>query len=183
MNQSRLFVKYARALHEYSVDQHAADVVYSDMVNVYAVLNVSSELQELFKSPVIFPSKKAGLVEKIFTGKISPTAMHFLTFLVAKKREAYLKDILTSYFLIYRKNKGIVKVEFSSAVEIATEERKSILDNLKRVLVGTIEMDFLIKPELIGGFTLAMNDIMLDASIASKLKYLRNRILEANHSS
>lgn len=180
MNQSRLFVKYARALHEYSLDQHATDVVYGDMVKVYSVLNATPELQELFSSPVIFPSMKSGIVEKIFKGKVSLVTLRFLTFLVEKKREAFLKNILISYFSIYRKSAGIVKVEFTSAVVMEEEERKSIIINLKKLLVGTVEMDFTTKPELIGGFTLALNDIMLDASIATKLKRLKNRILEAN---
>ncbi|HUX54015.1 MAG TPA: ATP synthase F1 subunit delta [Williamwhitmania sp.] len=180
MNQSRLFVKYARALHEYSVDQHAVDVVYNDMVQVYSVLNATPELQELFNSPVIFPTMKSGIVEKIFSGKVSLVTLRFLKFLVEKKREAFLKNILISYFTIYRKSAGIVKVEFSSAVVMDGEERKSIIINLKKLLVGTVEMDFITKPELIGGFTLALNDIMLDASIATKLKRLKNRILEAN---
>jgi len=58
MNQSRLFVKYARALQEYSVDQNAAELVYLDMLSVYKIINSSTELQELFSSPVIFPSKR-----------------------------------------------------------------------------------------------------------------------------
>jgi len=183
MNQSRLFVKYARALQEYSVDQNAAELVYLDMLSVYKIINSSTELQELFSSPVIFPSKKAALIERVFTGKLNPVSLRFLIFLVRKRREAYLKNILISYFIIYRKFVGIIKVDFSSAVAIELEERNQIQQNIKNLLTGSVEMNFFTKPELIGGFTLAMNDQMLDASIAAKLKYLKNRILEANQNS
>jgi len=182
MNQGRLHVKYASALYDFAVASNAVQFVYTDMNQLNELFVTSPELNSLLDSPVIFPSKKKELIDKLFVGKLSDVSIRFLHFLVEKKREMHLKYIIASFFRIYREKSSITRVEFASALEVSDSFKATINGELAKSLAGKLEVVFQIKPDLIGGFTLALNDSLLDASVATKLRRLKSKVQESYNS-
>ena len=102
----------------------------------------------------------------------------FLKLLRTNNRLPLVRGIALAYGDDYRKANGIYRVEVTAAapMDAAGEERlkKIILSHLDG---GTMEYDFKIDPELIGGFTVNIGSERLDASIKNELKQLRLKLL------
>ena len=90
-----------------------------------------------------------------------------------------LNNILISFFRIYREKSGITRIEFNSAIAVSETFKASIQDELGKLFSGELELVFDVKPDMIGGFTLFVNDNLLDASIATKLRKLRSKVEES----
>jgi len=71
---------------------------------------------------------------------------------------------------------GIIPVTLTSAAKLDDTVKGQILDKLKPAVKGTLKVTEVINPSLIGGFVVRMGDIQVDASVASKLAQLKQRL-------
>lgn len=108
------------------------------------------------------------------------TDLQALTTLLAKNgRLPYVKFILRSFVTMWRKSQGIVDVQLTTATalpELEDKLKKSLADKYQ----GKIEFETSIDPEIIGGFTLVVDEDMLDASVRSKLDKVDRALEEMN---
>ena len=82
------------------------------------------------------------------------------------------------YLKIYREAFGIASVEIVTAIELGDDEISGIMDVVKRQLGGkTMEQTVRVDADLIGGFTVNVDGMVLDASIKNELKKLRLKLL------
>jgi F0F1-type ATP synthase delta subunit len=64
------------------------------------------------------------------------------------------------------------------ASELPQEQLQGIVDIVRKLKPGiTLEVETAIDPELIGGFTVKVGDVLLDASVKNELKKLRLKLL------
>ena len=83
-----------------------------------------------------------------------------------------------AYLNLYGEAFGIASVEIVSAIDLSDTEISGILDVVKRQLGGkTMEQSVKVDPQLIGGFTVSVDGMVLDASIKNELKKLRLKLL------
>ena len=83
-----------------------------------------------------------------------------------------------AYLKLYREAFGIASVEIVTAIEIGYDEISGIMDVVKRQLGGkTMEQTVRVDADLIGGFTVNVDGMVLDASIKNELKKLRLKLL------
>ena len=87
--------------------------------------------------------------------------------------------IAAQYTLLYRREKNIYKVEVVSAAPLSDDDesrlKKIINGNLQG---GTMEYTSRVNPDLIGGFTVTIDNRKLDASVSNELKQLRVNLLK-----
>lgn len=111
--------------------------------------------------------------------KLETDLQALVELLVKNGRLPYVKFILRSFVSMWRKSRGIVDVRLTTATALPELE-----DKLKRTLAekcpGRIEFETRIDPEIIGGFTLVVDEDMLDASVRSKLDKVNRALEEMN---
>ena len=79
---------------------------------------------------------------------------------------------------LYREAFGIASVEIVTAIELGDDEISGIMDVVKRQLGDkTMEQTVRVDADLIGGFTVNVDGMVLDASIKNELKKLRLKLL------
>ena len=64
----------------------------------------------------------------------------------------------------------------TSAAALDATERKGIKDYVTKTLGGEFEFIELIDPGLVGGFTLQVNDTLIDASVLGKISSLQQKL-------
>ena len=89
-----------------------------------------------------------------------------------------MRGIALAFLDIYRRENHIYVVRVESAAPLAPEEEQRI----KRLVQshigdGTIEYTAGVNPTLIGGFTVAVGNDRIDASVSNELKQLRLNLL------
>lgn len=180
MNQSKISVRYAKALFQLALEKNKLDVVHSDVAMINQALKDFSQFSLYLKSPVVKPSQKLALLQNAFKGNISDISLNFLSLLVQNKRENHLEDIIRRFFDVFREFKGIKAAIITTAVPINDQIKEKFHSLLSSIYKTGIELGATQNPSIIGGFVLKIGDQQFDASVATGLKRMKTTLLTDN---
>lgn len=172
MRSIKLAIRYARALFELAEEQNIRDEVFRDMQLFARVCEENRNFEVMLQSPVIRFDKKNLVIREIFGKHVHSTTMAYLDIITRKRREMIMPEIAEQYAVIYREWKNIRMARMTTAIPMSETTRKRVEDMLSKQLKAEIELQLVVKPELLGGFVLSVEDKMLDASIQRKIKKL-----------
>ena len=175
MGQSRIPVRYAKAFFTLAKEKNMLDVFRKDM-GVVKTSCETSAFKSVLESPVISTSKKEAIFSDIFKPYVNEKTMAFLNLILKNKREIYLPDVARDFDDLYRAEKNIKTVLFTTASSIDESLRKHVVDIVKKYYTAEIELNEKINTDIIGGFVLQVDDQRYDASISSKLKKMERTL-------
>ena len=171
---------YALALYEISKESSTLDKVEDEMKNLNKLLNENSNFKGIVLSPLVSKEDKQSILFKIAEqNNFSLVSKKFIGFVANKNRLFFLEKIIESFLNLVSKNKGELKAKFISSKELTIEEQKRIQDDFSKDFKSPLNIDYKYDPDLIGGFVIQINSIMVDTSIKTKLKKLEQNMVEA----
>ena len=177
MNNGRISVRYARALIAYAKDNHCEEQVYAEMqILTQHYESCIQQLDSILRNPMIKRDEKRNLMTTLAGEKVSECTAHFFQFIVDKGRETDIYLIGMMFQEMYRKEKGILISKIATAVELPQKTMEQIQAFLEQTYKTRIEMHTSIQPELIGGFTIDIENSRMDASIAGQLNEMRKAL-------
>lgn len=177
MNDGLIPRRYAKALYKYALENGDADVIYEQL----KVLNFSysgiNALKKVMLNPHIPDNDKSKTLLAAAGAKPGSSLDRFILLVLKNNRAEFLRRIALSYVRLYREEHNIAKVEIVMATQLPAEEIEAITDIVKRELKGmTLEISELIDPEIIGGFKVVIDSLVLDASVKNELQQLRLKL-------
>jgi len=174
MSVTRVANRYAKSLVELSMEQDKLDRVLQD-VESFRELTENRDFYLFIKSPIIDPSKKEEIIDKLFADRYDDLTMAFLRILIKKGREEHLPEIAEKFVEQYRKQRGITTARLTTAVKLDDAARQKIIDKLiaSKVASENIDLTTVVDEAIIGGYILEFGDRMFDASVKSKLEDLK----------
>ena len=176
MLNPRLAGRYAKSLIDLSVEKGLLEEVYKDMRLLQSICKSNRDFVVLLKSPVIKADKKGKIIEAVTSGRISELTRTFNSLMVRKGREAVLPEVADAFIDEYNKIKNIHRVKLSTAQPVSEALKQEIIDRLKATGdMPQIELETVVKDELIGGFVLEFDNKLLDASIIRDLKDIKKQ--------
>jgi F-type H+-transporting ATPase subunit delta len=119
--------------------------------------------------------KKKNFSISRFEGQFSQLLFKFIDLVISKKRERYFPDILRNFLSFQRADAGIKTLTLTTAVKVDDVFRQKISQLFVQKDTG-IEIVSKIKPSIIGGFTLQVDDTLYDASLATEIKRLNKEL-------
>ncbi len=180
MNESKITVRYAKALFALAKEGNVLDAVKNDMVLLGECIHEVPELQFVISSPVIKVSEKIRLFREVFNTAFHELTSSFVTLLLEKRREEFLSGISRYFITLLRADQGIKSAELITALPLDA----SLLDSLKKYIAkrfnSQVEMHESVDEKLIGGFILRVDDQQVDASIASKLERIKTALIQSH---
>ncbi len=178
MNQSLVSVRYAKALFKLSEEKEVLEDVYKDIQLLSDHCANEADLCEIVHSPIIKPEKKKTFFKLVYGEAIKPLTLGLLNLIVENNREEILDYVFRNFISFYRERKNIKSVTLYTAIEIEGEFQQDIKEVIAKELNCIVELSVVIKPDLLGGFILKVDDKMVDASIIGKLKKVRNQLVK-----
>jgi F-type H+-transporting ATPase subunit delta len=179
MNESKISVRYSKALFLLAQEKNLIEPIQADMDVLANIIIESEDFRFFFFSPINKPSVKTAAIETIFSNnKLNAITLQFLKMLIENNRFQYLENIARNYSDIYKKYKGIKSVRFQSVYEPDENTKKRITQILKDFYKAEIDLQVNLKPEIIGGFVLRVDDHQYDASVATALKKMKSALKE-----
>jgi F-type H+-transporting ATPase subunit delta len=176
MTNPRLAGRYAKSLLDLAIEQNQVEAVYNDIKLLQSICKTNADFVAMLKSPVIKSHKKEKIIEAVVAGKLSTLTTAFLTLLVNKAREYSLPEIVKAFLEQYNTLNNIYQVKLTTAVPISDSLQTAILDKIKAsTSMKKIELEAVVKNELIGGFTLEMGGNLIDASILRDLNDVKKQ--------
>ena len=177
MNESKISVRYAKAIFELAREKNNLEKIREDMDFVYGVTQSVPEFSDIMANPVVKIRDKRNIVQTIFQSQVNELTFKFLLLIIDNKREAFMKDISRMFFSLYKKHKGVTTAVLTIPVAVTDEVRSKIIQQIEQKYRTTVELSTEIDKNIIGGFILRFDDIQYDASVASQLKKFKKEML------
>ena len=180
MNTGLISVRYATALFDFAVETKSVERVYGEANMLTHMFLKMGELRSVLDNPVLPQSEKRQLILNAAGGSTSKTFEHFTDLLLKNGRENQVQYIMLKYIDLYRKDKNILYGKLTTAFEVdkATEER--LISLVTDKTGGTLELEKVVDPEILGGFMLEVEDVRWDASLSGQLTRIKNEYIERN---
>lgn len=178
MDQSLINVRYAKAFFSLAKEKGLTEELQKDATLVSSICNSISDFRVLIESPVISTSGKVKAIQSIFQGKVNPYTLNFLVLITENRREKFIPGIFRDLEELYRKSQGIRTAVLTTAQPMDEALVEQIRKSLESEFGGKVELSQMIDEQIIGGFVLRVDDTQYDASIASQLKKIKEKLLQ-----
>jgi len=169
---------YAEALFEVGRDKGKLDALQQQLGQFADAVDRNRELQVFFFSPYLSTAEKQEGIEKAITGA-EPELVNFLELLVDKHRMTEVFRIRRELDELWKHENRRIDVTVTSAVELDPAVVSKIGEEIQRQTGQEVELASRVDEEILGGVVLQVGNMVLDASIRSRLEKLRKTVATA----
>jgi F-type H+-transporting ATPase subunit delta len=180
MSISKVATRYAESFLSTAIEKSVLSEVSDDLNFILETINASEDLRRFLNSPIIKTELKKSIIKEIFSNKISINSLKFLEFVVEKRREEFLINILHKFNELKDDYLGIVRLEIKSAFQLTEQLKATLLKKFEEIFNKKIEANFIIDEKLLGGFFVKHRDTVFDASISHQLEKLKNNLISGS---
>lgn len=170
---------YGDALFELAVEENLVDSLMQEIEMVQTVLRQNNDLERILVHPEIPKTQKLQVIENVFKGRISDALTGFLRIVVTKGRYKNLPDIFAYFIARVKEYKKIGVAEVISAIPLGETQKQKIEKKLLDTThYETMEIDYKVDADKIGGLMIRIGDRVVDSTIQSKLNYLSASLMK-----
>ncbi len=171
--------RYARALFEIADENSEIQSIEKNLKELLGVLDSSKNIENFIKDPTQTQNTQLETINKISEiMKFSKNLKSFLSILVTKKRIFFLKKIIKSFLKLSTQKRGEFKASLVSSKNLTEDEIKKISLELSKSIGFSVNLDYTVDTNLIGGLKIQLGSLMIDTSIKNKLKKYEQLMLE-----
>ena len=181
MNESKISVRYAKALFSLVKEENTLEKHKQDMELLYQCIREVPELQYVIQSPVIKSSEKIRVFGEIFRESMSPLSLSFIRLVLENRREEGLEGIARYFLTLIRAEQGIRSADLTTAKPVDDALRQSISALIAKKFNTKVDLHEAVDPAIIGGYELKDGDQQIEASIASKLKRIKRELIHSQN--
>ena len=190
MTLGSIATRYIRALFEEALEKSVDQDIYGYFSALYDNMSAMPEAQKVVLNPRTKTEHKYKLLltasglkpdEK---GKKAGTAsakgadlyQRFLKLVLKHERIYLMRFIIFVYQYMYRKHHNIDHVIFATAKEIDKPLEKKVIDKIHKITGREVELETRVRPDLIGGFWVVVDDRLYDFSYRTRLQNIRKSL-------
>jgi F-type H+-transporting ATPase subunit delta len=169
---------YAEALFEVARDQGKLDAIGADLDQFADAVSGDRELQIFLFSPHFASAEKVEGLRRA-TGGADAELANFLELLIEKGRMPEVFRIRREFDRLWKKENKRIDVTVTSAVELDPAVVAKVGEEIERQTGQKVELASRVDGEILGGIVLQVGNMVLDASIRSRLEKLRKSVAQA----
>jgi F-type H+-transporting ATPase subunit delta len=170
---------YATSLFDLAMAQGGqprAESVLGQLEDILELARSDPRFGEFLASRVIPAERRAQSLDRIFRNRADDLVLRFLQVLNEKSRLGQLPAIVSAYDSVCQKRFGRVEVDVFTADPLAPEAVASLRSRLAQTLGREVVLHPYVDPRIIGGIRIRVGDQLVDASIATALRRLRDHL-------
>ncbi len=169
---------YAEALFEVAKDKGKLDAIGNDLVQFADAVSGDRELQVFFFSPHFSSAEKVEGLRRGVSGA-DEELVNFLELLIEKHRMTEIFRIRREFERLWKQENKRIDVTVTSAVELDPAVVSKVGEEIERQTGQKVELASRVDGEILGGIVLQVGNMVLDASIRSRLEKLRKSVAQA----
>jgi F-type H+-transporting ATPase subunit delta len=169
---------YAEALFEVGRDKGKLDSLQQQLGEFTDAVDSNHELQVYFFSPYLSSEEKKEGLKRAITGA-EPELINFLELLVDKGRMPEIFRIRRQLDELWKHENRRIDVTVTSAVELDPAVVAKIGQEVERQTGEEVDLSSAVDDQILGGIVLQVGNMVLDASIRSRLEKLRKSVATA----
>jgi ATP synthase F1 delta subunit len=169
---------YAAALFEVGKEKGKLDALRDQLGQFAEALDRDRDLQVFFFSPYFSSQEKADGAKRAIVGA-DPEFINFLELLIEKGRMPEIFRVRREFEELWKHENRRIDVTVTSAVELDPGVVSKIGEEIQRQTGQEVELASRVDEEILGGVVLQVGNMVLDASIRSRLEKLRKSVATA----
>jgi F-type H+-transporting ATPase subunit delta len=180
MHDVKIAKRYAAALFETALeskDDKLVAAVEDDFGGIVSLLMNNERFRTLILSPEVSRDEKLGLVDRLFSDRITAVSLEALRLMIEKGREQEIEWVQREFVRLRRIHENTLFVVVTTAEALDEDQRVRLMTKLAQITQMKLEAEYRIDPHLIGGIRVAYDNYVLDGSLRGELRRLRERLL------
>jgi len=167
---------YADSLFEVAKEQGKLDRIRDQLAELADAVAESRDLQ-VFSPYFSSDEKREGIARAVSDAE--PELVNFLELLIEKHRMPAIARIRKRFEELWAKENRLLEVRLTSAVELDPEIVKRVGAEIERQTDQKVDLAAEVDEGIIGGLVLRVGNMVMDASVRSKLERLRREVAQA----
>jgi F-type H+-transporting ATPase subunit delta len=169
---------YADSLFEVAKEKGKLDAIRDQLAQFTDAVENNHDLQVFFFSPYFSSAEKIDGVKRAVAGA-DPEFLNFLELLIEKGRMPELFRIRRQFEELWKQENRRIDVTVTSAVDLDPAVVDKIGAEIQQQTGQEVDLASRVDPEILGGVVLQVGNMVLDASIRSRLEKLRKSVAQA----
>jgi F-type H+-transporting ATPase subunit delta len=150
--------------------------VLGELEDILEMARGDRAFSEFLASRILPARKREASLKKILGGRVSDLTLKFLLVLNEKDRLGHLPAIVGAYQQAVQENYGRVEVDVYTAQALDGATMEQVRGALQRRLGREPVLHAYTQPSMIGGIKLQVGDQLIDASVETQLRNIRDRL-------
>lgn len=172
MRTNRLTQTYAEAAYE-----AATNVWLRALTALQQALEKAPGVLAGLRDPGLDLEQKQALVAPLLPDDAPQEVRNFVSVLLSRNDIGLLPDIIEQFRRLAIRGPKAQIVRVTSAVPLTDAEKQALAEKLSAQFGDTLEFDYREDPNILGGLIIRVGDRVIDASVAGKLKALREALV------
>ena len=169
--------RYAKALLAIGREDGQAETYKEELAGFVKLLDEEQELDQAISNPLYDEEGRKRVLQTVVERSgVSQVMYSFLSLLFEKGRIQYLRDIRDFYEKLTDELANIVRADLVFATDVSDETIERIRSALAQKTGKDVKMDISVDPALIGGAVTKIGDLVLDGSVRTQLKSLKESL-------
>lgn len=169
---------YGRALLEMADSQGQLGEIGDEAQELGRLLDTQPRLGAML-SRLVSSREKADSIEAILKGRVSDLLYRFIQVVNVKGRLDILHEILRAYGLLLDERNGVVEGDIYVAKRMDESEAQAVADRISAAVGLNVVLKQHEQPELIGGMKVRVGDKLIDGSVATQLRLMRESLIKS----
>lgn len=174
-----IYKRYAEAFFLSIVDDDFEES-FKDFEAFSAIYFGFDGLREILNHPTIHVDRKIEMLQRIFGPQARRKVVDFICLLLRRERINHFEGIAAEVERFYRRKNGIRGIIVKSSVALTNDERRRLREVLTRKF-GRVEIREIVDPSILGGLIVHFGDEVIDESIRSRMKMLRELMIRVDN--
>lgn len=167
--------EYAKAMYELAIED-GKESLFNEDFDAFNELIKDKDFFCVLDAPNIEVSKKKEIIKNSLKG-FDKTFIDFINVLLDHNRISIYSEIFNEYNRLILNKNDVMKISVYSAKPLSNIDMIHLTKSLQNKYVGKkIEIENIIKPELIGGIQIESNGESLDMSLKNSLNLLKESL-------
>jgi F-type H+-transporting ATPase subunit delta len=142
------------------------------------VLDVHPGFEGVLASALVSYEEKLGVLDRVFTARVSTLLLNFLKVLSRHGRLGCLRAVHLAAHRRYDELRGRVRVRITTATPLEDTLAAGIQNRLRVMLGAEPIVHRHVDPSLIGGLVVQVGDTVFDGSVANQLERMRQKMID-----
>jgi ATP synthase F1 delta subunit len=169
---------YAEALFEVAKEKGKLETLHGQLAQVADAVSGDRDLQVFFFSPHFSSAEKCEGIRRAISGA-EPELLNFLDLLIEKQRMPEIFRIRQEFDRLWKQENRRIDVTVTSAVELDPAVVSRIGEEIERQTGEKVDLASRVDDDILGGLVLQVGNMVLDASIRTRLEKLRKSVASA----
>jgi F-type H+-transporting ATPase subunit delta len=175
--QNEIAKRYGGVLFELASERDLVEHVLKDVHRLLKCLHQDRRAWSFISSPIASPEVQLEVLKKLnLSLETTELTSQFLTTVGRNHRLAHLAEMLEEYIVRCKGALGVMEGVLETAVALPAQALDKIQKVLTKRLGKEVVLQTQINKALLGGVTLRLGSLMVDASLETRLNKLRDML-------